>query len=224
MTSRQPTSATVRPTRFIDADHPDVIDYAHDIAGTLLGERDQAIALYYRVRDDIRYQPYRISLEPDQMTASATLQRGEGFCVPKAVLLAATGRAVGIPTRLGFADVRNHLATAKLLEQLGTDVFAWHGYTEFFLDGTWVKATPAFNIELCVKFGVLPLEFDGIHDSVFHPYDTAGRDHMEYLRDHGTFDDLPLAQITREYQRIYPGWSASIAGDFGDDGRRERTG
>jgi transglutaminase-like putative cysteine protease len=218
-----PTSANLRPTRFIDSDHPAVVEYAHETVASTADTRERAIALFHAVRDDIRYQPYRVSLAPDEMTASATLERREAFCVPKAVLLAAVGRVAGIPTRLGFADVRNHLATAKLLDQLGTDVFAWHGYTEFFIAGAWVKATPAFNIELCDKFGVLPLEFDGRNDSIFHPYDAAGRRHMEYVRDHGTFDDLPLDAITADYRRIYPGWTASIAGDFEEDGFRERA-
>jgi transglutaminase-like putative cysteine protease len=221
--AKDPTGdPTLVPTRFIDSDHPAVRDFAFDTIGSLTDTRERAVTLYYRVRDAIRYQPYRISLAPEEMTASATLQRGEAFCVPKAILLAAVGRAVGIPTRLGFADVKNHLATGKLLDALGTDLFIYHGYTELLIEGQWVKATPAFNIELCEKFGVLPLDFDGTADSVFHPYDAAGRQHMEYVRDHGTFDDLPLERITREYRATYPTWSQTIAGDFGDDGARER--
>ena len=30
---------------------------------------------------------------------------------------------------------------------MGTDLFVYHGYAELFLDGKWVKATPAFNVE-----------------------------------------------------------------------------
>ncbi len=213
----------LRSTRFLCADHPDVAAYARDAIGTATDPVDQAIALYYRVRDGIRYQPYRISLAAEDMTASAALTMGEAFCVPKAVLLAATGRAVGIPSRLGFADVRNHLATEKLLAALGSDLFIWHGYMEFHLDGRWVKATPAFNLRLCEKFGVKPLEFDGRNDSIFHPFDVEGRRHMEYVRDHGAFDDLPLTRLIAEYRAFYPGWDARIPGDFGADAERERA-
>jgi transglutaminase-like putative cysteine protease len=159
------------------------------------------------------------------MKASAALEKGESFCVPKAVLLAATARWAGIPARIGFADVRNHLSTEKLLAALGTDIFAWHGFSELFIEGQWVKATPAFNLSLCEKFGVKPLEFDGRSDSVFHEYDMAGRRHMEYVADNGTFDDLPYDLLISEYRRIYPGWepTAAISGDFGDDGARERA-
>lgn len=203
----------LRPTRFLDADHPSVRDYAVAAVAGADDPLEQARRLYLRVRDDIRYQPYRVSLAAEDMTASACLARGEGFCVPKAVLLAAAGRAVGIPTRLAFADVRNHLATPRLLELIGTDLFVWHGSMQFWLDGRWVKATPAFNLSLCERFGVLPLEFDGVNDSLFQPFDQEGRRHMEYVADHGVFDDLPLAELVAAYRSAYPRWEAT-AGDF----------
>ena len=66
---------------------------------------------------------------------------------------------------------------------------------ELHLGGRWVKATPAFNRELCDKVGIAPLEFDGERDSLFQPLDLEGRRHMEYVRDRGVFADLPLEQI-----------------------------
>lgn len=212
----------LRPTEFIDSDHPDVVAYARDAVGSATDPVDRAIALYYRVRDDLRYQPYRFSLHPEDMTASSALARGEAFCVPKAVLLAAGGRAVGIPTRLGFAAVRNHLTTEKLRESLGTDMFYWHGYMEFLLDGRWIKATPAFNLTLCEKAGVKPLEFDGRNDSIFHEYDTAGRRHMEYVEDYGQYDDLPLERMTRELMAAYPHLDMNVPGDFEAEIEEER--
>jgi transglutaminase-like putative cysteine protease len=143
--------------------------------------------------------------------------------VPKAVVLAAVARAAGIPARLGFADVRNHLSTQRLRDTMKTDVFAWHGYTELWLDGAWRKATPAFNVELCDKFGLLPLEFDGVHDSLYHPFDRSGQRHMEYVAERGPFDDLPLAQIAATFAEIYPGLLAgsAVTGDFAADAARE---
>jgi transglutaminase-like putative cysteine protease len=212
----------LRPTEFIDSDHPDVVAYARDAVGSATDPVNRAIALYYRVRDDLRYQPYRFSLHPEDMTASSALARGEAFCVPKAVLLAAGGRAVGLPTRLGFAAVRNHLTTEKLRESLGTDMFYWHGYMEFLLDGRWIKATPAFNLTLCEKAGVKPLEFDGRNDSIFHEYDTAGRRHMEYVEDYGQYDDLPLERMTRELRAAYPHLDMNVPGDFEAEIEEER--
>ncbi len=194
----------LKSTYYIDKDHPDIVEFAEKHTLKCTGMTDRAIALYYAVRDGIRYNPY--TMEPDRafIKASSTLKRGQGYCVAKAVLLAACARAVKIPARLGFADVKNHLNTAKLKELMGTDVFIYHGYTELFLNGKWVKATPAFNLELCSNFNVKPLEFDGTFDSIFHPFDNEGRRHMEYIRDHGNFADLPWDTIMKESMKLYP--------------------
>jgi transglutaminase-like putative cysteine protease len=145
--------------------------------------------------DSFRYDPYRIDLSVDGMRASQVLEIGVGWCVTKAALLAAAARAAGIAARVGYADVRNHLSTERMRQTMKTDLFVWHGYTELWLEGRWVKATPAFNIELCDRFGLLPLEFDGRTDSLYHPFDRAGHRHMEYVREHGSFDDMPLQRI-----------------------------
>jgi len=193
----------LQPSTCIDSDHPDVVAYAHAHAGS--GEAiDQAVRLYKAVRDDFRYDPYGVELTEHGMKASTVLARHAGFCITKAALLAAACRVVGIPARLGFADVRNHLATEKMRQQMGTDVFVYHGFAELYLEGRWVKATPAFNLSLCEKFGVLPLEFDGRHDSVFHPFDKAGQQHMEYLRERGSSADVPVEDIRTEFRRAYP--------------------
>ena len=218
-----PDPAWLASTPCIDSDHPAVAAFAHEHAR---GDtpRERAVSLYRAVRDGLRYDPYRIDLSPQGMQASTALAQGHGWCVPKAVLLAAVARAAGIPARLGFADVRNHLSTERLRQTMKTDVFAWHGYTALWLDGAWRKATPAFNLSLCEKFGLLPLEFDGVHDSLYHPYDQAGQRHMEYVNERGQFDDLPLDAIRATFAEIYPFWiSGSPAGDadFARDAQRE---
>ena len=187
----------LRPTAFIDADHPRVRELAETAAAGAADPTERAVRLYYAVRDGLRYDPYGIDFSREGFTASAVIARGKGYCVAKATVLAAGARALGIPSRLGFADVRNHLATPRLREQMGTDVFYYHGYTELHLDGRWVKATPAFNIELCQRFGVRPLEFDGREDSIFHPLDAEGRQHMEYLHDRGTARRRPARRAAR---------------------------
>jgi transglutaminase-like putative cysteine protease len=210
----RPADATLRPAPLIDSDHPAVVELAARATGTT--ERERAVSLYRLVRDGFRYDAYRIDLSPAGMRASTVIANGYGWCVPKAALLAAAARAAGIPARVGYADVRNHLSTERLRRSLQTDVFVWHGYTELWLDGRWVKATPAFNIELCERFGLLPLAFDGVADSLYHPYDREGRRHMEYLRDHGSFDDVPLDRITAAFAQTYPAWKPLGAADRGD--------
>lgn len=213
-----PSSAMTAPSALVDSDHPDVGDFARRHARGA-DARERAVALYLAVRDGFRYDPYRIDLSPAGMKASAVLAKGHGWCVTKAVLLAAAARAAGIPARLGFADVRNHLSTERMRKTMKSDLFIWHGYTELWLDDAWRKATPAFNIELCERFGLLPLDFDGRSDSLYHPFDRAGQRHMEYVHQRGSFDDLPLGEIVADFALEYPGWGqlgtddASFAAD-----------
>ena len=109
-----------------------------------------------------------------------------------------------MPARVAFADVTNHLATPQLIERMGTDLFAWHGFTEVYLDGRWVKASPTFNTTLCAKFGVAPLEFDGCSDALLQAFDTEGRTFMSYERQHGAFHDVPAKFLRDEMARVYP--------------------
>jgi transglutaminase-like putative cysteine protease len=197
--------ATLRPTTFIDSDHPTVRAFAAEHARGV-STRERAVALYLAVRDGFRYDPYRVDLSPAGLRASTVLANGYGWCVPKAVLLAAACRAVGIPARLGYADVRNHLSTERMREVMKTDLFVWHGYADILIEGRWLKATPAFNLQLCERFGLVPLEFDGTADSIYHPFDRAGNRHMEYVRQRGSFDDLPLAQMLADFAAVYPAW------------------
>jgi transglutaminase-like putative cysteine protease len=192
------------PTKIIDSDHPTVIDYA--MAAAKKADRDpvnKAVKLYYAVRDAIWYDPYLPFYLPEHYQASNVLKRGRAFCVGKATLLCALGRVCKIPSRVGFATVRNHLATKQLLEFLGSDLFAFHGFTEFYLNGKWVKATPAFNIELCKKHKVRPLEFNGREDSIFHQFNSEQKQFMEYVEDHGTFADIPVEKIVASWEKIY---------------------
>jgi transglutaminase-like putative cysteine protease len=189
--------------RYVDSAHPAVLAFSKKYSsGT--SERERAISLYYAVRDEIRYNPFLDFSDPEVFRASAVLEAGEGFCVGKASLLAACARAAGIEARLGFADVKNHLTTPRLAETMGSDLFIYHGYTDLRIDGRWVKATPAFNLALCTRFRVKPLEFDGRADSIFHPFDEDERRHMEYLRDRGVHTDVPVDEIQREFRAAYP--------------------
>ena len=189
--------------RYIDNSDPAVQAFSErNAAGQSVRER--AISLYYAVRDQIRYNPFLDFSDPEVFRASAVLKAGEGFCVGKASLLAACARAAGIEARVGFADVKNHLTTPRLAETMGSDLFIYHGYTDLRIDGKWVKATPAFNLALCTRFRVKPLEFDGREDSIFHPYDENERRHMEYLRERGVYADVPVEEIQQAFRDAYP--------------------
>lgn len=207
----------LQPTFFLDYDNERVAGFAEEVCAHAKTPTERAVALYYAVRDRIRYDPYNLRYTRTAMKASTVLSDQSGYCVAKAVLLAAVGRQQGIPCRLGFADVTNHLSTARLREMMGTDLFVYHGYTELYLNDKWLKATPAFNLSLCSRFNVLPLEFDGTSDSIFHKFDALGHKHMEYVRDHGHFADLPFERIFTAYGKTYPRFFEHFRGEKSHD-------
>ena len=192
-----------RPGTLIDSDHPRIEAFAREAAGEG-SDRDKALRLYYAVRDGLRYDPYNTPMKREAYRASATLEAGHGYCVNKAGLMEALCRAVGIPARVGYADVRNHMTTKRLAELMGSDTFYYHGYTDVWLDGHWVKATPAFNKELTDRFGLKPLDWDALSDSIYHPFDLSGRRHMEYLAYRGVFADIPFDEIRAAFRHYYP--------------------
>jgi transglutaminase-like putative cysteine protease len=209
--------ACLAPGTLVDSDAAVVVEFAGRVVGDARSPAERARRLYRAVRDEIRYDPYRIGRRPEEHSASVALERGWGYCIPKAALLAAVARSLGIPARLGFADVRNHLTSDRLKRALATDLMVFHGYTELHLGGRWVKATPAFNRELCEKVGVAPLEFDGERDSMFQPLDLEGRRHLEYVRDRGVRLDVPVEEMWAAWREAYgPAMEAAEASTEGD--------
>jgi len=191
------------PTAIIDSDHKHIREYAATISHGLKDPVEIATKLYLAVRDGIRYDPYSPFYLPDHYRASYVLKRGRSFCVPKVSLLSALARACGIPSRVGLADVRNHLTTKQLIDFMGTDLFVCHGFAELHLEGKWVKATPAFNKELCEKHHVPPLEFNGREDSLFQPYNLQNQKFMEYVAFRGIYSDIPVDHIVEAWKEAY---------------------
>ena len=193
----------LRPTFAIDSNSEVIEEKAALLTEKCNSQKEKAKELFYFVRDELKYNPYLALGSIEDYRASKTLQRGEGFCIQKAVVLAALARAVGIPARLGFADIRNYLASKELMEMMGTNLFVYHGYSELWLNNKWVKATPAFNIEMCNKFDIKPVEFDGVTDGVFHERNKKGELHIEYVKYHGTYADLPFKEIMQAFKDQY---------------------
>jgi transglutaminase-like putative cysteine protease len=192
------------PAEYIDSDHARVRRKAEQLVGAIGDPVERSRRLYAAVRDEIRYDPYVDYTDRETYRASSVLAKGQAYCVGKASLYVALCRASGIPARLGLADVKNHLATPRLLEAVGTDLFAYHGYVEVMPGETWIKATPTFNATLCRKLGVAPLEFSGENDALLQPFDAAGRMFMTYVAQHGTFFDVPAKFLIAEMTRLYP--------------------
>ncbi|TAH22211.1 MAG: transglutaminase family protein [Cytophagales bacterium] len=194
----------LQPNFFTDSQHEGITDFVSQHTQSSQNELAKVLSLYYAVRDGFWYNPNQIRIREEDFRASVQVARSEGHCIDKANILAACARAIGVPSRLGFANVTNHIATEKVEKSLGTNVLVFHGYTELFLNGKWVKATPAFNEKLCKKIGVQPLDFDGENDSIFQQYSPSGDKFMEYLHDYGQFAELPFALMMSEWKRFYP--------------------
>ncbi|MFE1783642.1 transglutaminase family protein [Streptomyces sp. NPDC059506] len=214
----------LRSTEFLDHDSPEVRAFVdrvvtdHDAPA-----REKAVRLYYAVRDDVFYEVYGADLSRAGLRASSVAREGKGFCLHKSVLYAAAVRAVGVPSRLVFGDVRNHLASDRLKEHIGGDVF-FHALTSVRLEGRWVRATPVFNKTLCRLYGMSPLEFDGTADSLYHPFDDRGQQHMEFLAMHGEFDDLPhdfvMERMRSQHPNFLKGTGTVGGGSLADEAGR----
>jgi len=120
--------------RLIESEDPAVIAFAAKAVGGETDPRQKALKLFYAVWDDVRYNVYLPLADIKSYSGKEALAMGRGWCVSKAALLAACARAQGIPARPGYADVRNHMATPKLTEATGTDVFFWHSNCELRLN------------------------------------------------------------------------------------------
>lgn len=217
-------SAYLAPSLYMDFNSPEVAAFVAKHAEGKT-DKEKAISLYYAVRDGFWYDPYHVNMSHIALKASSMIERGSGYCVEKANFLATVARACNIPARLGFAIVRNHIGTEKLQQILKSDLFVFHGYTELYINGQWVKATPAFNKELCERFSVTPLEFDGEHDSVFQEFDAQGNKHMEYLHDYGIFAEVPRELMVNELKKHYPhlfkGLGHNDSGHYFTEGNEE---
>ena len=202
------------PSRLIESEDLAVVSFAKRVIGDEINPKNKALKLFYAVRDGLRYNAYLPLGDIRTYSAKEALAKGEGWCVSKAALLTACARAEGIPARPGYADVRNHIVSPKLSEAMGTDVFFWHSYCELFLTGRWIKCTPSFNKSLCDKLGLKPLDFDGETDSLFHAYDRVGNKHMEYIKDRGSYRDVPYEKILGTFTEKYLNMQTGIQGDF----------
>jgi transglutaminase-like putative cysteine protease len=189
---------------YTDSDHPSVIEYTLKKVEGISDKKAQIIKIYEAVRDEFKYYPYHLILKPHALKAHVMLHKDYGYCVEKSNLFAACMRVLGVPARLCFANVRNHLATEKVESYLKTDLMVFHGYVEIYFEGKWIKATPIFDKALCERLGVAVLDFDCEHDSVFQESDKSGNPFMHYEHDYGCFRDVPFEMFLSELKKHYP--------------------
>ncbi len=193
----------IEPTDVLACDHPKDIAVTQEAIKDETDPIKKASLLFNRIRDGIAYDPYVAFYKPEHYRTSYLLEKGRGYCVCKACALCTVGRAAGIPSRLGFATIRNQGATETVVEMLGSDLFVYHGYTEFFLNDKWVKATPAFDRPVVEKHNIPLPEFDGVNDCVMPKTDLAGNPYVEYVEHHGIHADLPLDELLEGWEKVY---------------------
>jgi len=198
----QPSVELLAATDFIDADDDDIRRRGAEIVAGASSAIEKARRLFYFVRDAVDYYPYTAKYRPDDFRASVTLRRGQGYCVQKAVLLAALCRAEGIPARLRFVTLCNLRDSAGLRRLLGSDLLIYHGYNELYINDAWVAADAALSQEVCVQTGFTPLEFDGVTDADYLAQNRAQR-HYDLVTDHGAYADLPFAEVMDALDRGY---------------------
>lgn len=191
-------------TYFFDIENEKLQSYVAAFKEAGLTDKQKAVELYNKVRDDWWYDPYTISLSKENYKASSIFERTKGNCVEKSVLLIACLRAVGIPARLHLGKVKNHIAIDKLTEKFGSNELTPHGMVNVYLNGKWLKMSPAFNEALCEKFNVEPLVFDGENSSYLQEFNGEGSLFMEYVDDYGHFEDVPLAFMIEKLKEHYP--------------------
>ena len=192
----------LQETRFLDLSNPALKKKTCALVDSINDLREQVKAIFFFVRDEIKYNPYTSFLQPEDYIASKTLLRGEGFCIQKAALFTALLRILKIPAKLYFADIRNHLAPAKLRALMG-DVFIYHCYCGVLIEGEWLKLAPTFNREMCAKIRVETNDFDGFHDALLPLTNLDGALYVEYVKDRGEAADIPFNDIISAFKGFY---------------------
>jgi transglutaminase-like putative cysteine protease len=192
----------LKDTCFLDFNHPNFDEFTQNIDAQK-EQKELAVLLYFLVRDSFLYDPYHLDLTKNGLKASNVLLKKRAWCVEKSTVLAACARKFGIPSRLGYAIVTNHIGVEKLTHYLRRDEIVFHGFVELFINNKWVKCTPAFDQRICKISNVTPLDWDGETDSLFQEYD-HGKRFMEYKFNYGIFDDVPIKLMNSEMQKYYP--------------------
>ena len=191
------------PAPGIQCDHPKVRTLAAEVTAGAKNDVQVAGLLFDYVRDTVRYSVHVPFTRLEDYLALNTLERGTGFCAQKAALLCALARCRGIPARLAFADIKSHQLPPRLAEVITDGVIYHHTFTEWRLNGRWLKATPSFDTELTRHEGWRLVEFSPETDALLPATDLAGRPHIEYLRYHGWRAGMPLQEFLKVTAESY---------------------
>ena len=190
------------PAETIDSDAPEIVSAVESLDLGDASPAERAVAIFNHVRDSIEYE-FAIRNTPREYKASFTIQDGRGFCVRKAIVVAAMCRAAGIPSVIILSNMRDKSLSPRIIDMLGTDVMHNHGLAGVFLDGQWLKLDASLSPELVAKKRYRLVEFDGKSDALQSDTTLTGSPHMEYVAYHGTYTDLPYKQMMRGFDEGY---------------------
>lgn len=192
----------LKETFYFDYDHPDFQDYLQPILE--LSKEKQALALFNKVRDDFRYDPYHLDLRQDALKASVIVKKKKAWCVEKSIVLIAGFRALGFEAKPGYGIVINHIGVDKLTKYLKRPEIVFHGYVSVKYNGKWQKLTPAFDSLVCRASKVELMQWNEENDVMFQEFDKKGGKFMEYIHYYGEFDDVPVELMNDEMKKYYP--------------------
>jgi hypothetical protein len=219
-------SEFLAPAPGIQCEHPEIQKLARSLAKGSKNDVEAARRLFEYVRDTVRYSVGVPVASLEDYLALNTLARGKGFCVQKSALLCALARALGIPSRLGFADIRNEKLHGRLMKMIPDKIIYHHCFAEWFVGGRWLKATTSFDRALTERHGWRLVEFDPLGDALLPATDLKGRPHVSYLAYHGWRMGVPLDEFCAETDQHYGAgamarWDAegraSLAAGVGDE-------
>lgn len=161
----------LKPTSFIDSDHPAIREKARELTKDCTTDVEKAKALYEYVRDS----------NNDKMcntrVASEILRCGGNLCQERSILLAALCRAVGVPSRLHFqkvtikdwTDPRDGPDRGKK-----KDITVAHGLAGIYLKGEWRLYESVGNKEKWIQWtgderrgDEMPMKFCPDRDCLF---------------------------------------------------------
>jgi len=139
----------LQPTTQVQSDDPRLVEAAREIVGDETDSWGAAQKLCAWVKRSM----HSVSSEPRPITALEVLETMRGDCTEHAILLAALGRAVGLPTKLvtGLAYVGGE--------------FGYHAWTEVYV-GRWVEMDPSWG-EMTVDAGHLQVFASSLDEASF---------------------------------------------------------
>ncbi len=188
----------------IDCSDANVARRARELTQGLGGEAEKARALFEFVRDSVAYtfswrqEGADLSLE-ESFRASATLLRGSGMCIQKAVLLCALSRAAGLQSRVSFQSLRDYRLPRELVELMG-DVLTPHGLVTINIEGRPIRLDPSLDASLCARKGYRLTEFSAASDALLPTVDLSGRPHFEIVEELGEYDLFPVAFVMSVFE------------------------